>query len=186
MAYQAPDVDDLFLPLMDILDQKKTLSKISLIKEMQIEFSQVTPETLNPNIEFCINRLIEAEMIEEIQGFIRLSPKGKKVLLSNSNELGLKEIAFYGAHDTNFFGQPPGGLKLKNYLKRKSDTNLHKLAVYTAIGIAGAIILYFVAKIQDKGSETIWNETFKPLDNQLDQALDEATKEVEKDFKKNR
>lgn len=186
MMNDIPELSDIFYTILDLLDSKKNLDRFDLYKELKLEFPEITEETLIPNIDFCLAKLIEAELIQKVGEYHRITGKGKKILLSDSNELGLDEINFYAAHVENFYGLPPKGLKLKTYVKKSYNNYIREFALYAAVFLCIGLLYRYFSRSFDKGLDatigatieraTGVNEATEGVEKKLDQNLKEMLK----------
>jgi hypothetical protein len=180
MMNNIPELSDIFYTTLDLLDSKKNLSKMALYHELKLEFSNVTEETLLPNLDFCIEKLMEAELIQLVGEYYRITGKGKKVLLSDTNELGLEELKFYASHGENFYGLPPGGLKLKTYFKKTFNNRLREYAIYAAVFFGVGLLYRFLSKGLDNSIDATIGATIEKAAGSK-----EIESEIEKELNKN-
>jgi hypothetical protein len=187
MMNDIPELSQILYTILDLLDSKKNLTKISLYRELQLEFSHITEETLIPNLDFCVQSLMEAELIQLVGEYYRVTGKGKKVLLSDTNELGLEELKFYAAHGENFYGLPPGGLKLKTYIKKTFNNRAREYALYAAVFFCIGLIYRFLSTGLDNSIEATIGATIdraagaKDMTDGLEKELDKNLNKVIKE-----
>lgn len=170
------------MPILDLISEQRSFTEKQLMEELKKIYSHVTEDTLVPNLVFCLHKLEDAELIEKISNFYRITPKGKKILLSDTNELGLKEVNFYAAHGADYFGLPPGGLKLKNALSKGGNNSLQRYAKILAAVLMVLIAFIMAGKYFDKGTDVILNETTNKFMGEGSKEMDKSLDQLQKDL----
>jgi hypothetical protein len=186
MMNDIPELNDIFYVLLDLIDSKKNLDRFNLYDELKLEFPNITEETLIPNVDFCLAKLIEAELIKKVGEYHQITGKGKKILLSDSNELGLDEINFYAAHDENFYGLPPKGLKPKTFANKILNNYVKEYAAYAMVFFCIGLLIRYFSKSLDKGIDATIGATIEKatganeaelFEKELDKSFDKVIKE---------
>ncbi len=173
-----PSIDDLFLPLLDFIDAKKSVILTAIISEMQIDFPEVEKSALEHNIFFCLSKMLEAEVISLKDDNYILTKKGTKALRERPHQITLKEIEFYIEHHESYIGKPhiqdhPKSL-IKTTIKATKESELFKMIVT----IVGLLLLFYIGILRlglnsiDRGS----NILTKPFE----EGMEETNKAIKK------
>jgi hypothetical protein len=171
-------IDDLFLPILDFIEVKKSTSLSAILKEIQIDFAEVELTALEHNVLFCLSKMLEAELISQQEDFFSLTKKGIKVLRQRQHKITLKEIEFYIEHDENYFGKPtshePPEKAFKLTFKALRDNpNIQKIAFL----LISLLLFYaFILRIGVRSIEDGANILTKPFD----QGIEETNKAIKK------